>query len=493
MIPLLLFAASLGLCSGSYLRVADSDLYPPGGRASTRSAHRRMIASWGGVARPSEPSYPVVFPTDYGADPTGTEDSSPAFAQALAAVLSRRSPGKNLSDGIADLGGCVLDLQGGAYLLSAPLHIPQFVGNMRIIDGTLRASPAFPAAEYLLQVGASPCSTPSGQGSCNQNIGLSGLTLDGSHAAAGCLLISSTMGATLDSSSAIFGFNQTGIHIQGGHEVMVSETWVAAYPWSSPFKETTDTVGILVAGNDHFLTSVIVYSARVGVKLTGAANKLVDVHTWNEATGNGGTGILNMASQNIFYGCYLDFTNLVLAVAQQLSFSGGFFLGGAQAVFAARSPSDAVVGVTLSGNVWYDCSGPSLAVNESSGAFTSVTDLQLTGTAFCGGSSSKATGLPQATQRLTAAAGGALPPKTYTVDFAPQLLFPHAGLVSASAAVSVLAGSAATGCQAAIVLPSVPAPGQPLTVQVSVTGGQCAAVDVSVDQSSSSSWSVIKV
>ncbi len=92
--------------------------------------------------------------------------------------------------------------------------------------------------------------------------------------AAGCLRITATMGATLDASSAIFGFNQTGILLQGGHEAMISETWVAAYFWSEKEKERTNTTGILVAGNDHFLSNVIVFSARIGVALHGAANKL---------------------------------------------------------------------------------------------------------------------------------------------------------------------------------------------------------------------------
>ena len=48
---------------------------------------------------------------------------------------------------------------------------------------------------------------------------------------------------------------------------------------------------------------MIVFSAKVGVALHGAANKVRDVHCWNEATGNGGIGILNEESQNIFYGC----------------------------------------------------------------------------------------------------------------------------------------------------------------------------------------------
>lgn len=65
---------------------------------------------------------------------------------------------------------------------------------------------------------------------------MSGLTLDGSHVAAGCLSVTATMGATLDSSSAIFGFNVTGVALEGGHEFMMEETWIAAYFWNSPGK-----------------------------------------------------------------------------------------------------------------------------------------------------------------------------------------------------------------------------------------------------------------
>ena len=42
--------------------------------------------------------------------------------------------------GITDLGGATLDLSGGEYLISAPLEVPMFFGNLLIRDGTLRAS-----------------------------------------------------------------------------------------------------------------------------------------------------------------------------------------------------------------------------------------------------------------------------------------------------------------------------------------------------------------
>jgi hypothetical protein len=197
------------------------------------------------------------------------------------------------------------------------------------------------------------------------------------------------------------------------------------------------------------------------------------VHTWNEATGNGGVGIYNSASQNIFFGCYLDFTDLVLAVAQYTSFSGGFFLGNAQLVFAAQKPADAVLGVSLTDSVWYDCSLPSLAVNETQGVWASVTDLTVSGTAFC--SAAPQVGLPAA----TIIASGALPSPA-PIDFSSVLLFPHAGISSASVATS---GCGNTVLTAAVVttLPS-------LSLQVFVASA-CNVTAVTVDQSKRSTWS----
>ena len=71
------------------------------------------------------------------------------------------------------------------------------------------------------------------------------------------------------------------------------------------FQSDNNATGILVAGNDHYVSDVIVYSALIGVELSGAANVISGVHTWNCATGKGGVGILNTAGHNHFTGCYL--------------------------------------------------------------------------------------------------------------------------------------------------------------------------------------------
>ena len=158
-------------------------LFPRDAHPQTKAVHRRMMAGW--RAPSVGANSPIVSPVDFGADPTGRTDSTAAFAAALKAVLSHNTSGHVMSDGIVDLGGVVLDLGGGDYLLSAPLSIPPYYGNLRIVDGTLRASPTFPSNRFVIEVGTNNCHPPSGQGSCNENVGMSGLTVDGSHVAAG--------------------------------------------------------------------------------------------------------------------------------------------------------------------------------------------------------------------------------------------------------------------------------------------------------------------
>ena len=395
-------------------RLSDAQRFPRDMHPRTRARHARVMSAW--RAPSVAAGSPLITPVDYGADPTGVADSTAAFAAAVAAMVARNTSGHHMADcgprgSIADLGGVVLDLQGGDYLLSAPLAIPQCVGNLRIVDGSLRASPTFPRDRFVVEVGGPTCKTP--QGSCNQNVGMSGLTVDGSHVAAGCVNVMTTMGATLDSSSAMFGFNQTGVLVSGGHEFMMTETWVAAYFWNQPEKASNSATGILLAGNDNYVTNVIVYSARVGIELTGAANIVDGAHTWNSATGKGGVGIVNRQGQNRFTGCYLDFNDLVLENAQHVVVSDGFFLGGGQLVFAAPAAGSAIVATTVSGNVWHNTDLPAIAVNETAGTWTSAQDLLVTGSTQPGAPR----GVTVATKVLTVPLASWPADGVFTVDF----------------------------------------------------------------------------
>ncbi len=68
----------------------------------------------------------VISPVSFGADPTGQRDSTQALQMAVAAVLDswHERGSHNMSAPVKDLGGITLDLQGGTYLTSEPLHFP---------------------------------------------------------------------------------------------------------------------------------------------------------------------------------------------------------------------------------------------------------------------------------------------------------------------------------------------------------------------------------
>lgn len=80
------------------------------------------------VQSPSSSKSRVYHVTDYGADPTGTSDSTAAIARAVSDAFSVPSD-HVLMPGIKDLGGPEIHLDGGAYLISGPIALPSSGGG----------------------------------------------------------------------------------------------------------------------------------------------------------------------------------------------------------------------------------------------------------------------------------------------------------------------------------------------------------------------------
>lgn len=320
------------------------------------AGHRRVAPSLQPVRRVAAKGAGMIDPVAYGADPTGHTDSSPAFARALAALLNETTHTKKMAVNITDLGGVTLDLGGGEYLISQPLELPPFFGNYHFRSGTLRASSSFPADKWLVMVGDNSCvpKLPSGgvdgQGACVEFVTFEDMLFDSAHVAAGGLNIAKAMGATVGPSTFFIGFKREGIKVDGGHEVMIVDTWLAECYWSkfSPLAKTdpcspewtSESVGIQINGPDAYLENVIVFGfARVGVEINGHANVLYGVHTWNSAplppTFKAGTGIslggpnspYNDHNDNRIIGCYLDFNTLDMYDPSHTIVEDTFFLG----------------------------------------------------------------------------------------------------------------------------------------------------------------------
>lgn len=265
-------------------------------------------------------SVTFFYPADYGADPTGMKDSTLAFQMLLGNLLNTTRPKRRpMAAGITDLGGSTIDLQGGVYLISQPIVIPPMFGNAHIIDGTLQASAVFPPDRWLIEIGnvdtcqpILPDGQPDQQDSCNEFIDVTGVMLDANFVAAGGVSVSRVMGTTL-MNVFVTGFRKIGILVSWGHEVMISNAWLAECYWSDKTKCKGDqSVGIRLDGMDHYISNTIVFDyARVGVEIRKAANILEGVHTWN----GGGSGIVvgtrNTTANSVrLIGCYLDYATL---------------------------------------------------------------------------------------------------------------------------------------------------------------------------------------
>lgn len=70
--------------------------------------------------------------TSYGADSTGSTDSTDAINKAISDAFQAPSS-RTLMAGIADLGGAEVHLDGGTYLISSPVKLPSSGGgNFRV-------------------------------------------------------------------------------------------------------------------------------------------------------------------------------------------------------------------------------------------------------------------------------------------------------------------------------------------------------------------------
>ena len=488
---------SLVLCAEDRIRPADILRSFPASRAPRYLRALRTSSVPLRTSLPSAPSSSLFLPSTYGADPSGATDSSAAFSALLHDLLSANHSHR-LANGIVDLGGATIDLEGGDFLLSSPLVLPFCIGNVRIQRGTLRASASFPNTSYLLVIGSgsSKSCAPTGQDTVMENVAVSELMLDGAQRAAGCVIISSIMGAVLGPNNFILGFTEVGISVVGGHEVQISNSWFGQYLYDDPRKERGHALGISIRGNDHVVSDVVVYSAQTGIYVQGAANLIQNAHTWNQANGNHGVGIMLDSAgydQNRIVACYLDWNDLVVLDPEHLVVSDAFFLGGGALLLRATTKSHSINGLSVTDCEFDDGGGvAAIQLDESAASFTGLTDCRIEGNML--DSSYHSTGT-RAQRRATFTHSTAQSNATHCVDLTQALLFPQFPLTSTQVTISV--NDTSFGLPLYAVVPgSAPglATGDARSVCVAVrfvgaepspsVGSVQLTIDLSVDQSS---------
>lgn len=297
----------------------------------------------------------VYLVTSYGADPTGNSDSTEALLAAIADAANGPSEGL-LMKGISDLGGAQINLQGGNYMISQPLHLPVAgVGNLMIYGGTIRASNNFPSDGHLIDLSTSGESKKSSTSTSYnyEYITLKDLLLDSNFRGGGISVINS-LRTNIDN-CYITHFTTTGILVQSGHETYIRNSFLGQHITAGGDKDerSFSGTGISLEGNDNAVTDVVIFSAAIGIMVTGQANMLSGIHCYNKATSFGGTGIylkLPGLTQTRIVNSYMDYTNIVAEDPVQLHISSSFFLGDANIVL--KSIKGVVNGVSIVDNMF---------------------------------------------------------------------------------------------------------------------------------------------
>lgn len=368
--------------------------------------------------------------TEYGADPTGKSDSTEALNKAISDAFDGPSKGF-LMEGITNLGGPQVNLEGGNYLISKPLRLPAAgAGNLMIHGGTLRASDDFPTDGYLIDLSASSSNSTSEEGKEGNNsvefvsssssynyeyITLKDLMFDSNYRGGGISVVNS-LRTSIDN-CYIAHFTTNGILVQGGHETYIRNSFLGQHITAGGDAGENNFTGtaINLIGNDNAVTDVVIFSAAIGIMVSGQANTFSGVHCYNKATGFGGTGIylkLPGLTQTRIVNCYMDYTGIVAEDPVQLHISSSFFLGDAYIVL--KSINGVANGVNIVDNM-FSGSDAGVEIVQLLGDFKEIDQVVV--------DRNNVNGMKM---KSTVARGGVQGNgKLWTLDFSSVLLFPN--------------------------------------------------------------------
>ncbi|KAM6589890.1 hypothetical protein CsatA_012495 [Cannabis sativa] len=356
----------------------------------------------------------VYHVVDYGADPTGTSDSTEALERAIHdAFESPLDDNEHLMKGVGDLGGSQVHLDGGTYKITRPLLLPTSGGgNLMIHGGSICASNDFPTDRHLIELWPTSTSSPF------EDVTIKDMMLNANFRGGGISLVNSIR-ITIEN-CYISHFTTNGILIQGGHETYIRNSFIGQHinVGGDHREKDFSGIGINIIGNDNSVTDVVIFSASIGIMVEGQANVFTGVHCYNKATMLGGTGIYVRVpgfTQTRIINCYFDFTGIVAEDPVQLHISNSFFLG--NAFILIKSLNGVVSGVTIVNNMFSgDYTGVHIVqLDESKKEFHDVDQVVVDRNDVRGMT------LKSTVARRTTWSNGT----TWTVDFSKVLLFPN--------------------------------------------------------------------
>ncbi|KVH92088.1 Parallel beta-helix repeat-containing protein [Cynara cardunculus var. scolymus] len=193
----------------------------------------------------------------------------------------------------------------------------------------------------------------SGNGDGYEFITLRDLMVDCNFKGGGIRLIDA-LRTTIDN-CYVAHFTTTGILVQGGHETYIRNSFLGQHitAGGDPHERNFTGTAIDLQGNDNAVTDVVIFSAEVGIAISGQANMITGVHCYNKANGFGGIGILLKVpgiTQTRIVNSYFDYTGIVAEDPVQLHISDCFFLG--DSFIVLKSVRGVVNGINIINNMF---------------------------------------------------------------------------------------------------------------------------------------------
>ncbi|BBN18033.1 hypothetical protein MPTK1_7g18980 [Marchantia polymorpha subsp. ruderalis] len=382
----------------------------------------------------------VFYVTDNGADPSGQKDSTEALQKTITEAFAVGSA-HDLDPGIPDLGGVEVHLEGGEYLISAPLQFPATGGgNIVIHGGTLRANETFPTDRYLLEMwSAAGIQRRSNRTVASlrdrshhslnclkdyiasyEDITIRDMMFDANFRGGGLLIVDSIRINV--ENMYMSHYTTDGILVEGSHEIYIQNSYFGQFitTGASPLEKDSSGVAINIISNDNVVSNVVIFSGAVGVQVSGQGNLLTGIHAYNKPTDLGGIGIflqLPGYSQTRILNSYLDGTGIVADDPAQVDISHNFFNGDAYVLLRSSKVDHSIEQVTIMNNMFAGSwrGTPIVQLDQKMGSFAFV-DRTIVDQNTAYGMKLKAT-----VARATVSGYG----RKFSTDISDRLLFPN--------------------------------------------------------------------
>lgn len=277
---------------------------------------------------------------DYGADPSGKNDSSAAIQKAIQAAKDV------FVSSTAGSGSLTVDLQGGSYRIDTTLDLSWAAGFV-FSGGSLIAGPSFPNSSYIVY-----CR------SCTKLM-FRDLIVDNQHRGGG-FMFSSPLQVQID--NAFFShFATHGVYCNetGGHELLLANSFFEEFHWGEPGYNTSSAktaTAIELVQPDSSILNVIIRCAKKGIVSSSTSNLIESTHiytTCNHADLPAENTICFDVKGARVIDSYVD--NCIFRVTELdygLVLSGTQFFGVAQLALAPQKQNAPLSGMRIVNNIF---------------------------------------------------------------------------------------------------------------------------------------------